>query len=115
MKKKSNALVAVDLFSGCGGLTQGLKDAGFTVGAAVEIDALAAETYAANHPDVKLLKADIRGTSASEIMEACGVVRGELDLLAGCPPCQGFSRIRLNNKKERMTIRATDSLTRSSG
>lgn len=102
MKKESNVLMAVDLFSGCGGLTQGLKDAGFTVGAAVEIDALAAETYAVNHPDVKLFNADIRGTSASEIMEACGVARGELDLLAGCPPCQGFSRIRLNNKKERM-------------
>ncbi len=102
MKKRSNALMAVDLFSGCGGLTQGLKDAGFTVGAAVEIDALAAETYAANHPDVKLFKADIRDTSASEIMDACGVMKGELDLLAGCPPCQGFSRIRLNNKKERM-------------
>lgn len=102
MKKRSNALVAVDLFSGCGGLTQGLKDAGFTVGAAVEIDALAAETYAANHPDVKLFKADIRDTSASEIMDACSVMKGELDLLAGCPPCQGFSRIRLNNKKERM-------------
>ena len=102
MKKKSNALMAVDLFSGCGGLTQGLKEAGFTVGAAVEIDALAAETYAANHPDVKLFKADIRDTSASEIMDACGVMKGELDLLAGCPPCQGFSRIRLNNKKERM-------------
>ncbi|MCA8248059.1 DNA cytosine methyltransferase [Burkholderia multivorans] len=102
MKKESNVLMAVDLFSGCGGLTQGLKDAGFTVGAAVEIDALAAETYAANHPDVNLFNADIRDTSASEIMEACGVARGELDLLAGCPPCQGFSRIRLNNKKERM-------------
>lgn len=102
MKKESNALMAIDLFSGCGGLTQGLKDAGFTVGVAVEIDALAAETYAANHPDVNLFNADIRDISSSEIMEVCGVARGELDLLASCPPCQGFSRIRLNNKKERM-------------
>lgn len=102
MRKKSSVRMAIDLFSGCGGLTQGLRDAGFTVGAAVEIDALAAETYAANHPKVKLFNGDIRGISAAEIMEACGVARGELDLLAGCPPCQGFSRIRLNNKKERM-------------
>jgi DNA (cytosine-5)-methyltransferase 1 len=102
MKKKSNVRTAIDLFSGCGGLTQGLRDAGFTVGAAVEIDALAAETYAANHPDVKLFNADIRHVSASQIMEACAIEKGELDLLAGCPPCQGFSRIRLNNKRERM-------------
>lgn len=101
-KKKSNMRMAIDLFSGCGGLTQGLRDAGFTVGAAVEIDALAAETYAANHPEVRLLNADIRNISASEIMDACGIAAGELDLLAGCPPCQGFSRIRLNNKRERM-------------
>lgn len=102
MKKKSSTRTAIDLFSGCGGLTQGLRDAGFAVGAAVEIDPLAAETYAANHPDVKLFNADIRGIPASEIMKTCGLAKGELDLLAGCPPCQGFSRIRLNNKKERM-------------
>jgi DNA (cytosine-5)-methyltransferase 1 len=102
MKTKSNVRIAIDLFSGCGGLTQGLRDAGFTVGAAVELEALAAETYAANHPEVKLFPTDIRSVSASEIMEACGIKKGELDLLAGCPPCQGFSRIRLNNKKERM-------------
>lgn len=102
MKKKPGVRMAIDLFSGCGGLTQGLRDAGFTVGAAVEIDALAAETYVANHPDVRLFNADIRNISASQIMEACGIEKGDLDLLAGCPPCQGFSRIRLNNKKERM-------------
>lgn len=95
-------LTAIDLFSGCGGLTQGLRDAGFAVGAAVEIDELAAETYATNHPEVKLFNTDLREISASQIMEACCVARGELDLLAGCPPCQGFSRIRLNNKRERM-------------
>jgi len=99
---KSDVRTAIDLFSGCGGLTQGLQDAGFTVGVAVEIDTLAAETYAVNHPHVKLFNADIRDISASQIMEACGIRKGELDLLAGCPPCQGFSRIRLNNKKVRM-------------
>jgi len=102
MKKKSKQPVAVDLFSGCGGLTQGLRDAGFVVGAAVEIDSLAGETYAANHPGVKLFNHDIRTLSTSKVMDACGIGVGELDLLAGCPPCQGFSRLINNNKRDRM-------------
>ncbi|MBL83351.1 DNA cytosine methyltransferase [Marinobacter sp. TBZ242] len=96
-------LKAVDLFSGCGGLTQGLRDAGFSVEAAVELDPLAAETYAANHPAVRLFNEDIRSLSSIDLLNACGLKKGELDLLAGCPPCQGFSRMRLNNKKRRMS------------
>lgn len=102
MQNEPEVRIAIDLFSGCGGLSQGLYDAGFIVGAAVEIDPLAVETYAANHPQVALFKRDIRELSASELMEACGIREGELDLLAGCPPCQGFSRIKLNNKQDRM-------------
>lgn len=100
--KSSSQRIAIDLFSGCGGLTQGLRDAGFKVQAAVEIEALAAETYLENHPEVTMFNADIRTISASQLIKVCGVKKGELDLLAGCPPCQGFSRIRLNNKRERM-------------
>lgn len=95
--------LAVDLFSGCGGLTLGLKNAGFKVKAAVEINDLASETYKKNHPEVKLIKSDIRHVSSSDVMDICGVSKGELDLLAGCPPCQGFSRIHLNNKKKRLS------------
>ena len=50
---------AIDLFSGCGGLTQGLKWAGFQVLGAVENDNLAVETYAMNHAEVALWPADI--------------------------------------------------------
>ena len=103
MMKKANSFTAIDLFSGCGGLTQGLREAGFSVGAAVEIDPLAAETYIANHPNVNVLNTDIREVSAQELMKASGIGKGGLDLLAGCPPCQGFSRIRLSNRKDRMS------------
>lgn len=85
---------AVDLFSGCGGLSLGLKRAGFVVAAAVEIDSLAAQTYRSNHRETVLIQSDIRKITGRRIREATGLPKGELDLLAGCPPCQGFSRIR---------------------
>ncbi len=92
------SLSAVDLFSGAGGLTLGLKQAGFQVLAGVEIDSLAAESYRLNHPDSKLVEQDIREVDPSVLMTSLGLRRGELDLLAGCPPCQGFSSIRTRRR-----------------
>ncbi len=92
---------AVDLFSGCGGLTQGLKQAGFEVAGAVEIDPLAVETYEANHTGVCVWPSDIRDLSVSEVKRRLGIRKGQLDLLAGCPPCEGFSSMRtLNGSKK---------------
>ena len=96
--RKSPKLTALDLFSGCGGLSVGLKHAGFRVAAAVEIDAKAQQTYTLNHPDVALYSQDIRTLDAAKILSEIGLEKGELDLLAGCPPCQGFSRLRTKNK-----------------
>src|SRR5690554_3365602 len=92
---------AVDLFSGCGGLTLGLKEAGFSVVGAVENDPLATKTYRANHKRIHLWEMDIRSLSAAEMMRTLGLRCGELDLLAGCPPCQGFSSIRTRNGSQR--------------
>ncbi len=93
--------VAIDLFSGCGGLTLGLKQAGFRVVGAIEIDPLAAETYRRNHKGVKVWQADIRDVSAVAVRRRLGLGKGVLDLLAGCPPCQGFSMMRtLNGARE---------------
>ena len=92
---------AIDLFSGCGGLTTGLKLAGFRVLAAVECEAGALEAYEANHPDVPhLYRQDIRQVTGPQVLEGLGLGRGDLDLLAGCPPCQGFSRMRTLNRGE---------------
>jgi DNA (cytosine-5)-methyltransferase 1 len=88
---------AIDLFSGCGGLSRGLKDAGFKVVGAVEIDDKARETYALNHRDTPLVGTDIRNISAAQLLRSCELKRGQLDLLAGCPPCQGFSTLRARN------------------
>lgn len=85
---------AIDLFSGAGGLTLGLTQAGFDVLAGVEIDAIAASTFRMNHPNVQLFEKDIRQIALRDLMKQLGLRPGQLDLLAGCPPCQGFSSLR---------------------
>jgi DNA (cytosine-5)-methyltransferase 1 len=86
---------AVDLFSGCGGLSAGLRRAGFKIVSAVEIDKLATSTYRANHPKVHLIERDISKVDPDELLPEDG---GKIDLVAGCPPCQGFSRVRRRNR-----------------
>lgn len=88
---------AVDLFCGCGGLTVGLKKAGFQVIGAVDVDALSLKTYKANHRNVELWESDIRELEPADLLKKAGLNKGELDLLAGCPPCQGFSTMRTMN------------------
>lgn len=92
-----NKPTAIDLFAGCGGLTCGLKQAGFDVVGAVELNELAAESYRLNHKEVDLLEGDIRNVGPETWMADLGLEQGELDLLAGCPPCQGFSTLRTRN------------------
>lgn len=69
-------------------MTKGLRDAGFHVAAAVEIDPTAAKTYRWNHRRTALLENDITKVTAKEILKAAGTKK--INLLAGCAPCQGF-------------------------
>ena len=88
---------AVDLFCGAGGLTEGLRQGGYNVIGAVEIEALACRTYRLNHKQVKLWEMDIARLPGSTMMKALKILPGQLDLLAACPPCQGFSTMRTKN------------------
>jgi DNA (cytosine-5)-methyltransferase 1 len=89
---------AIDLFCGAGGLSLGLERAGFKVLAGVEINPKIAKTYAVNHPDAKLLIKDIRNVTGEELLRSAGVKK--ITLLAGCPPCQGFSALTSKYRKE---------------
>lgn len=74
----------VDLFAGAGGLSVGLKMAGWDVKVAVEYDATAIATHRRNMPDVLHVCDDIREVDFREYA-------GKIDLVAGGPPCQPFS------------------------
>lgn len=89
--------IAIDLFCGAGGLTEGLRQAGYKVIGGVELDPLACNAYRLNHKQVKVWEDDIRGLTGTTLMKALHLKSGELDLLAACPPCQGFSTMRTKN------------------
>lgn len=93
---------AIDLFCGCGGTTQGLKDAGFRVIAGVEVEPLAIKTFRKNHHRVKVWDDDITELQPKQLLEHHKLDRGDLDLLAGCPPCQAFSTMRRLNGRRRV-------------
>lgn len=96
-RTRTDRPIAVDLFSGCGGLTLGLKQAGFRVIGAVDNDPLAVESYKANHRKAVVWERDICLLKVMEVKHQLGLRKGALDLLAGCPPCQGFSTMRTLN------------------
>lgn len=85
--------IVVDLFAGAGGASLGFTQAGFKVVTAVELDRSAVDTYRANL-DVSVLEADLAGLQPRRLREQCRLDRGALDVLIGCPPCQGFSTMR---------------------
>lgn len=84
-------LNALDLFAGAGGLSEGLREAGFSSLYANEISPRYAQTFAANHPSTQVDSRDIRQVDARKVRASLGLRPGELDLIAGGPPCQGFS------------------------
>ena len=83
-------MVAVEAFAGGGGLAVGLRDAGFRTIAAIELEPHAAATFKANHPEVHVFRQDVQEVSGSELLR---LASGTVDVLAACPPCQGFSSL----------------------
>jgi DNA (cytosine-5)-methyltransferase 1 len=91
--------ISFDLFSGAGGLTEGLREAGFDTKFAFEINEMAAKAYSMNHESTVVITKDIRDVNGVDMDEIKNKLNGlDLHLLAGCPPCQGFSSVRRLNK-----------------
>jgi DNA (cytosine-5)-methyltransferase 1 len=93
---------AIDLFAGAGGFSLAAHQCGIDVVAAIELDKAASITYQANlieclKAPTKLINADINEVNLPTLMKDLKLKSGELDLLLGGPPCQGFSTHRINN------------------
>lgn len=97
----ANGLKAVDLFAGAGGLSEGLREAGFRVVLANEKQKDAVLTYKKNHPETKVIEGDIVEIGDSEIIPSIQK-EGNIDLIVAGPPYQGFSmagRRNINDKR----------------
>jgi len=81
----------ISTFAGCGGSSLGYQMAGFDERLAVEWDDNAVATFKANFPDVPVYHGDICKLTVADALSMAGVKVGELDILDGSPPCQGFS------------------------
>lgn len=92
MKKNKNKTspVGIALFSGCGGLTAGFEAAGYNIVGHVEIEDSANKIYSQNFPNSELLQKDICDITKEEI-DLWKMRYGNIDVVIGGPPCQGFS------------------------
>lgn len=89
MKQES---IGVDLFAGAGGLSLGFEKAGFRIIYALERDKYAAETYKRNRNGSTIVDVtDILDTKPEETLKRLRINKGDLDIVVGGPPCQGFS------------------------
>lgn len=81
--------IAIDLFSGAGGLSEGLRQAGFDPKVAVDFDPHSLSSYQVNHPETVTVLSDIQNVTGASLQALAGT--DEIDLVAGGPSCQGFS------------------------
>lgn len=83
--------IAISLFAGAGGCSLGFKNAGYKILYASDIDKAAIETYHINFPETLAECKDIRDIDFHRLLSTLNLRAGEVDIVIGGPPCQGFS------------------------
>ncbi len=81
----------MDFFCGCGGASEGLRQAGHDIALGIDFDKTAAATYRANFPEASFIQRDIRKVETHEVADLLEPDGHTPLLLAVCPPCQPFS------------------------
>jgi len=92
-ERAPNAPTVISTFAGGGGSSTGYHMAGYNELLAVEWDDHACETLRLNYPKLPIWQGDIANLNVSEVLERTNLKTGQLDLLDGSPPCQGFSSV----------------------
>jgi DNA (cytosine-5)-methyltransferase 1 len=83
---------SLDLFCGCGGISEGLRLAGFEAIAGVDIEQKYLATFAHNFQSARSIAGNLSEIAPHGFMQSLNLKPGQLDILAGGPPCQGFSK-----------------------
>ena len=82
---------ALSLFAGAGGCSLGFKQAGYDIRFATDLDRDAVKSYRRNFAETPCEAGEVRDLDAAALLARAGLRAGELDILLGGPPCQGFS------------------------
>lgn len=91
MTNKSEQLISLSFFSGCGGLDLGLEQAGIHQKLACDFDKYCKNSLISNRPDIPVLD-NILNYSAEDVRKIAGLKKGHRpSLIVGGPPCQAFS------------------------
>jgi DNA (cytosine-5)-methyltransferase 1 len=94
-KPAKSGYTVVDLFAGAGGLSEGFRQAGFSIVAASDNDPDASATFALNFPQANVIVGDVRSPGVKErVLEASR----KATVLVGGPPCQAFSQVRNHSR-----------------
>lgn len=92
-------LKVIDLFCGCGGLSEGFRLAGYDIVGGVDFNQPAIDTYNKNFPEAKGICCDLLTMDKSDIIKDFGNLQ-DIDVIIGGPPCQGFSSANRYKKEE---------------
>lgn len=87
----SSSYRVLDLFAGAGGISEGFRQAGFTILGGLDSDPDASATYALNFPQSRTISGDIR---SPRVRDELGEILPGVDVIVGGPPCQAFSQMR---------------------
>jgi DNA (cytosine-5)-methyltransferase 1 len=100
MKRQKSNIKVIDLFCGIGGLTHGLIKEGLDVVAGIDNDSSCKFGYEYNNK-TQFIDSDILKVTAEQINELFGTKKGTIRVLAGCAPCQPFSRLNIKKVTEK--------------